>query len=360
MKFLIPETIVWLVIAIGGYAEASEKPEDNSASKDNLYHVTLSDGSRLKVICSWTENGRKKPMVDVYLYSKNADNWSTTWIRNLTSVDYTPEREPYYAWVKEMKNRLVIFSPWNNRYSIIDKHTGQVLKRGAGDAVLRDYGSFVPLKLTIPRSHAIALHGLKAVRFSVEMMIAYRQRSTFKLIETIPGSKLKKFYIVRFVTHDGIHPGPAWYPEFVIVWKAESLESINLDDNLTINGHTVRSPTLKNTIYALHPDYSLKPLSFTTKETIRLFSHITDIEKRRDRRLVSSYKLLEKLDEQDPQWKEKLSAINDNDEEGVFPSDSYWKQNVDPHLKIVEPPRESSGSKNMSSPNRNTNESCGE
>ena len=82
------------------------------------------------------------------------------------------------------------------------------------------------------------------------------------------------------------------------------------------------------------PDYSLAQLSFSREETARLFLHITDIEKRQDQRLAH---LVRYVARKRPRWKEWMHAVTVN--EGLFPSDTYWEEKVDPHLKVVEPPQ---------------------
>lgn len=165
--------------------------------------------------------------------------------------------------------------------------------------------------------------------FVKDYLIVSRRFSTTVLCELIPGSKMKKFYAIQYDTNPDKHPGPDWQPLYVVVWKAEYLESISFDP-LEINGHLVRLPTEINVIYVLQPDYSLQKIPLTANETTQLFSHITDTEKQNDKHIAS---LINLINQQDPQWYDKVSA--GLDEEKRFPSNSYWQEEVDPHLKVV-------------------------
>ena len=152
------------------------------------------------------------------------------------------------------------------------------------------------------------------------MLVADRHKSVVELSQAIPGSNLKKFYVVQFETHpDGYlgpdgrfrsdwgpetrrlsdgRPGPEWHPLFVIAWKATNSVPIGgvylwpIAD-IEIEGHLMRPPSAKAAIYALRPDYSLEQLSLTTEETARLFSHITDMEKRQDQRVARLVRFIE-------------------------------------------------------------------
>ena len=135
------------------------------------------------------------------------------------------------------KEHFHIFT-WNAQHCTLDKTTGRVLLSGEGDESLRRFGSLVPLRVTpgsVPRSVGRTLHGLEAVKWSIENWIASRKVGTFELSQPIPASKLKKFYAVEFATHDGHGPEPDWRPLSVIVWKGQSRELIDLN-KLTING----------------------------------------------------------------------------------------------------------------------------
>ena len=244
----------------------------------------------------------------------------------------------------------------------IGTKNGRVLSKGDGDNLLRRHNNLVPPSRTTEstpplRKTGHALHGFEAVKANVDMLQADRHDSAVLLSQTIPGSDLKKFYIVQFEAQPNGHPGPAWRPLFVIAWKATTIvSSVPIDfvfrrpkrtnsmpieyvllpmADITIFGHLVRPPSTKNAIYALKPDHSLEQISLTKEETARLFSRITDVEKRQDQRLAHLVRFIKR---KDPRWKESLSALRAN--EGLFPSDPYWEQKVDPHLKVVEPPKE--------------------
>jgi hypothetical protein len=248
----------------------------------------------------------------------------------------------------------------------ISEKGGRVLSKGEGDHLLRQDSNLVPpLRTTdsVPRLREVggALHGFEAVKANVDVLVAHRHESAMGLSETIPGSKFKKFYIVQFETRpDGYlgpdgrfrsdgpprpdrrplsdgHPGPEWRPLFVIAWKATNPASTSFVyqwpvAQIEIERHLVRPPSATIAIYALKPDYSLEMISLTKEETARLLSHVTDMEKRQDQRLSH---LVSFIEQKDPRWKESLSAVRAN--EGLFSSDPYWRQKVDPHLKVVEP-----------------------
>jgi hypothetical protein len=164
-----------------------------------------------------------------------------------------------------------------------------------------------------------------------------RRTSVVKFIQAVPGSKLRKFYTILFDTQPDGHPRPDWRPRFVIIWKAENFKSISFgpihSTTVWINEHLIQPPSGKNAFYALQPDYSIQQLPLTEEETNRLFSYITTVEKQTDKRVAS---LVDLIKRDDPHWEEKVSA--EIIEEEQFPSDLYWEQKVDPHLKIVEPP----------------------
>jgi hypothetical protein len=70
------------------------------------------------------------------------------WEVSLTIVDYRPGNQ-YYALVKVIEDKIFIFTLWNDRYFIIDKKTGRIVKHGEGDEVLLKYADLVPLKLVV-------------------------------------------------------------------------------------------------------------------------------------------------------------------------------------------------------------------
>jgi hypothetical protein len=244
-----------------------------------------------------------------------------------------------------LEDRIFVYFTWNRQYCTIDKETGRILTKGEGDDSLKQYDSLVPLRLTAkcsPPSRSISLP-LADMRDRPEVMVGIlwqsRQNSTVSRDdshdEAIPGSKLVTRYVVQFDTNRDGHPGPDWRPLFVIVWKAENCESIGFGfPRIWINGHLMRPPSGRNVIYALQPDYSLKQLPLTADEIAHLFSHITSSEKRTDERVAS---VLQRIERRDPKRVSEFCA--ERDEEGRFPPNGYWKEKVDPYVKVVEPPQ---------------------
>ena len=169
-----------------------------------------------------------------------------------------------------------------------------------------------------------------------DFLTVERRTSGWSLSQTIPESKVKKQYVVQFDVQSDGYPGPEWRLLFVIVWKAENLGSQWLDpirrSTIWMNGHVLRPASGKPGIYALQPDYSLRQIPLTAEETARLFSRLTDWEKRNDERAAS---VIHAIEQDAPDWREQLSA--ELDEERRFPRDEYWDQKVDTHLKVVEP-----------------------
>jgi hypothetical protein len=184
------------------------------------------------------------------------------------------------------------------------------------------------------RSVSLPVVGMRdRPEMAVDLLRASRQESCGVRVEAIPKSKLDMRYVVQFDTNRDGHPAPDWHPQFVIVWKAENCGWIAFrSDGIGINGHLMQPPVRKNAIYALQSDYSLKQLPLTGDETARLFSHITSSERRTDERVAS---ILQRIRRRDLNWVSAFCA--ERDEEGRFPPDGYWKQKVDPYVKVVEP-----------------------
>jgi hypothetical protein len=215
--------------------------------------------------------------------------------------------------VKVTEDRVFIFCIWNGRYVAFDRKDGRVVERGKGDDVLKRFNCLEPLKLTVtPPSIGRHLSDDKWKKLEREELEAGRQTSAINLIQVVQGSKLYKDYVVQFDK-----AGLGRRPLVVIAWKARlHLEGESVDLNhtdqdipaITIDGHSVVPPRTKKAIYALQPDYSLRQLPLTEEEITRLFSHITRSQER------ATF-----------------------DERNTLPSDPYWEQKVDPHLKVVEP-----------------------
>jgi hypothetical protein len=317
MRLIVISAIVLFTVGLGNRAARGDKQGGDSVLRDDLYHVELSDGSWLRIqtaLRTWKE--QQTSGVGVALYPKGkGGNQPVIWTAHLTSVDYVPGNKCYYALVKVMDDRIFIFSMWNGQHCMIDKQTGRILKKGKGDDALKEYRDLVPLKLTIATGFPSTGHTMtkkEAEEMEKEELEGERQASAISRIQSIPGSKLQKFYVIQFDKAESKRR-----PLAVIVWKAHRAGRISLDHldkavpAISINGHSVTPSPTKKAIYALQPDYSLQQLPLTDEEITHLFSHIT----RSEERVVSSY------------------------ERELFPSDPYWEQKVDPHLNAVEPPQ---------------------
>ena len=315
---------------------AGDQQEGKSIPKDDTYHLTLSDGATLMIETRLCWRGdRGESTVSVGLWPKDEDGEKPpVWTADLTPVDYAPEKEPYYALVRVMEDRIFIFAMWNGRYCVIDRNTGRVLKKGEGDDVLIEYGSLVPLRLTIlyipPSTAGVAFpttpHEDNLGQWEREQL--EEDTVAMSVSQAIPGSKLRNYYVVQFDPHQGARAETRlWRPLFVIVWKAEgglvSLDCRPAIAGIWINRHSVTPPAGKKAIYALQPDYSLQQLSLTEDEVTRLFSHITRSAERATTAIAIQRKSL--------------------------PSDPYWEQKVGPHLKVVDPYKKVKGTKTRSS-----------
>jgi hypothetical protein len=104
-----------------------------------------------------SDEQRKETLaVRVHLYPKDVHYEKQTdkclWVADhVTSMNYVPDKERYYALAEETKDRIFIFFTWNAQHCTIDKTTGRILKEGRGDDVLKAYDCLVPLKLLIWR-----------------------------------------------------------------------------------------------------------------------------------------------------------------------------------------------------------------
>ena len=153
MKTMSTTLIGFFIAGLCVYAVGCEK-QGNSNPREDLYHMTLVDGS---VLCMHTSTGRssnepqKKSAVHILLHPEGSKylKQRAIWGADFTSVDYMPVTESYYALVKVIENRIFIFATWNREYCVIDKRTGTIIEKGDGDASLKEYDSVVPLKLWI-------------------------------------------------------------------------------------------------------------------------------------------------------------------------------------------------------------------
>jgi hypothetical protein len=267
--------------------------------------------------------------VSAALYSKNEAILWRAW--DIGSVEYTPGNGAYYALVKVVEGQIVLFATWNGQYCVLDKKTGEVLKKGTGDEVLRRHEGFVPLKLTYGLRLCSTLERAirRDPREAIQFIQSRRDQNTFYRFQ--PGAG-KKHYIVHFETFPDGRCRPERRPVFVIAWKAEATKVAfgfeRPEPAIAVNDRVLTPPANTRAIYALQADGSLQQLPLTEDEITRLFSHIARKELQDDERLAA---LIEK---QDADVLHK--ACHDDT---LFSADSSWEKKVDPHLKVVEPPK---------------------
>jgi hypothetical protein len=152
MKLSLTIMIIYFTFIQVTYSIGSEKKENKNMVRDDLYHIKLSDGSKLS-IRTQVESQERHQNLEVWivrhpkgtLYEKQPVIWG----RLLTLVDYEPGKKGYYALVNVMEDRFLIFFTWNGQYCIIGKDNGQILKKGDVDNVLKEYEDLIPLKLLI-------------------------------------------------------------------------------------------------------------------------------------------------------------------------------------------------------------------
>jgi hypothetical protein len=330
MKVIIVlAALVCFAVALGDSCEAGDE-QVSPMARHNVYCVTLSDGSALSICTSLQSSQRRhNARVTASLCSASVDGeGAVSWTADVTSLDYVPGADCYYALVKAGEDHLFIFATWNDHYCTIDKRTGRLLKKGEGDDVLKQYNSFVPLKLRINAPSTFGLvKGPEAIREIKQDLEMTRRESVFLYSQAIPASKLKRFYVVQFG-----EPLSSRAPMFVVVWKGTTFGSFCT--NMEINGHSVRPVSTSKAIYVLQPDYSLQRLRLSEEEITRLLSHVTRNQVRIDDRVASLVERqdIETLSRQDPAWLEKLRS-----EQELLPPDPYWEKKVDPYLKVVEP-----------------------
>jgi hypothetical protein len=314
MKLMTVSVIAWSVVALTSSLRGSDAEQVPSVIRDNLSYVELPNGSRLTIstMVFYPERPHATK-VWIALYPKGGGGKSPRiWSTSLGSMDYAPTTKYHYALAKVMEDRIFVFCIWDGRHFTLDRRTGELQTKGAGDDVLRNYDNLMPLKLTLRRpSTGHTMTEKESQDLEKEQRQAEREASAVSRVQSIPGSPLMKHYIIQFD-----RPGLERRPLFVIVWKASRFGRSSLGHldravaTISINSHTMTPSRAKKAVYALQPDYSLKELPLTEEEIARLFSHIT----RSEQRDVSS------------------------DQIELLPTDPFWEQKVDPYLKIVEPP----------------------
>lgn len=130
----------------------SNASEKKPADASSVYDVRLPDGGSLMMRTRLKPtSGRQIVDVSLGLYPKGVEHFveGPAWAVDFTSLDYTPGSDRYYALVDIVDDRIFVFATWNGQYSIVDKRTGIILKRGADDEVLRTYIGLTPLRLDI-------------------------------------------------------------------------------------------------------------------------------------------------------------------------------------------------------------------
>ena len=104
----------------------------------------LSDGSELRATARvYYPERRESAAVTVYLHR---DRRVAEWVKHFTAVDFVPGRS-YYLLVTITEKGIFLFSTWNGQHCMIHLGTGKTVEEGRGDDILREYGSFAPLKV---------------------------------------------------------------------------------------------------------------------------------------------------------------------------------------------------------------------
>jgi hypothetical protein len=152
MRLLLPCMICCVAVAMWTTADRGDEGKDRSTSRDSLEYISLSNFSTLSIRTSLLSSPELRQTVEVYGFldpkGKTFYKGAAIWKVPLTTVDYSPETR-YYALVKIINDQILIFTLWNGQYNIIDKNSGQVVKKGKGDDLLKEYSELAPLKLAI-------------------------------------------------------------------------------------------------------------------------------------------------------------------------------------------------------------------
>jgi hypothetical protein len=160
MRLAVIGIALCLTALLGACAERGDTL-DRTASliRDDLYHITLSDGAQLiirtKVYPLHQLDTYSGVSMVVYPRGTTRGDGRHLWEVELTSVEVpllavtTRKPSPYYALVRVVNDRIFIFFTWNGLHFMIDNKTGRIIEKGKGDDVLREYASFEPLKLVL-------------------------------------------------------------------------------------------------------------------------------------------------------------------------------------------------------------------
>jgi hypothetical protein len=148
--------ILLFAVALGDPASGDDEKRGQSRPRDDLHRITLSDGAWLVIETPFPSDEQRKERlpVNVRLYPRDVHYVKQTdksiWVANhVTSMDYVPGNERYYALAKETKDRIFIFFTWNAQHCTVDRKSGRILRKDQGDDSLKVFDSLVPLKLLI-------------------------------------------------------------------------------------------------------------------------------------------------------------------------------------------------------------------
>jgi len=140
MKATIIILALWCAITL--HISSGESGEQDGRGKltSSLFVAELADGSHLVLRTAELFVPTKGVVVPIHavLYPRDrggrqgASVWET---QQLTTLDYAPPLERYYALVKEMRGEIFIFFTWNGQHCTIDKRTGQRIKKGEDDEI---------------------------------------------------------------------------------------------------------------------------------------------------------------------------------------------------------------------------------
>lgn len=172
MKLMLASVVVVSVVAMCGRANGEKKQQgDGGALRRELLHrMYLSDGSWAVINTPFPADEKRKETLPVHVhrYPKDAYTEKETdkclWIsEHLTSMEYVPKVDRFYALAKETEDHIFIFFTWNAQHCTLDKRTGRILQKGDDDEPLKGFDSLVPLKLFIWRRATARIHPVNRV-----------------------------------------------------------------------------------------------------------------------------------------------------------------------------------------------------
>ncbi len=151
MKLKAAGMVLCVSMAMTFSAAIGGERNGRSVLRDDLTHMTLGDGSKLCIRTQVHLDRQHTAKVWVVRHRLGSTNEKKRplWAGQITSVKYVPGLDHVYALVKEMEDRIFIFTLWSRRHFTIDKDTGRVIEEGQGDEALKKYGHLLPLKLNI-------------------------------------------------------------------------------------------------------------------------------------------------------------------------------------------------------------------